>query len=336
MSAKGAGNPRRNNFQDATMMNNRRTFLATTAAATLSSSLLRPKSALGATPDEAPPNQRKIDCHLHINHFDRSIEDTIKHMDATGTQKAFVLPLETGEGGVLLRAETVLHAWHQYPDRVIPFCQTDIRRDDVLQRVRAYHLLGCRGIGEQKEHLPLNDKRVEAIIALCDELNWPITIHFQDGANGYNQGLAEHLETYLKRYRQVRIIGHAQTWWANISADVPPPEKGGLYPTGPVKPGGLLDRLMDKYPNLYADMSAGSGYNALSRDPDFTADFINRHPEQLLFGSDCPCRDGQGENFKGKCYATQLQAFLEEVVSDAKILNNIYSQNAMRALKGNG
>ena len=97
-----------------------------------------------------PPNPPLIDCHLHINHFDRSVEDTIRHMDATGTRQAFVLPLETGEGGVLLKSETVLHAWHAYPDRVIPFCQTDLRRNDFEDRLRAYKLLGCRGVGEQK------------------------------------------------------------------------------------------------------------------------------------------------------------------------------------------
>lgn len=274
-----------------------------------------------------------VDCHLHINHFDRTIEDTIKHMDATGTEKAFVLPLETGEGGVLLRSETVLHAFHQYPERIIPFCQTDIRSPDVLQRLHAYHLLGCRGIGEQKEHLPLNDRRVERIIALCDELNWPITMHFQDGDNGFNQGLAEHLETYLKRYKKVRIIGHAQTWWANISADVPRASQT-LYPKGPVRPGGLLDRLLGDYPNLYADMSAGSGFNALSRDKDFTAGFLERHPRQMLFGSDCPCHDGRGKNFKGTCYSTQLKAFIQEVVSDPEIQKNIFHDNAIRALEG--
>ena len=284
--------------------------------------------------EESAPH-KKIDCHLHINHFDRSIEDTLAHMDATGTERAFVLPLETGEGGVVLHAETVLHAWHQYPERIIPFCQTDIRRDDVLQRVRAYHLLGCRGIGEQKEHLPLADRRVEAIIALCDDLNWPITLHFQDGPSGYNQGLAEQLEVYLKRYRRVRIIGHAQTWWANISAEVPSPTApGGLYPQGPVKPGGLLDRLLSEYPNLYADMSAGSGYGALSRDEDFTRGFIERHPDQLLFGSDCPCRDGRGENFKGTCYAQQLEALLRRLVDDPQTMRKLCYDNALRALEG--
>jgi predicted TIM-barrel fold metal-dependent hydrolase len=252
-------------------------------------------------------------------------------MDATGTARAFILPLETGEGGVTLPTETVLHAWQLHKDRIIPFCQTDVRRDDYLDRVQAYHRLGCRGVGEQKEHVPLGDRRIENLIALCDELDWPITLHFQDGNNGYNQGLAEHLEPYLKRYQRVRIIGHAQTWWANISADVPPPETT-LYPTGPVKPGGLLDRLLSEYPNLYADLSAGSGYGALTRDEEFTAGFLERHPKQLLFGSDCPCRDGRGENFKGTCYSTQLQAFLKRMVTDPDRLADILHHNALRAL----
>lgn len=310
---------------------NRRTFLQTAgaaAAATAAWSELTPSRADDQT---VPGGAGPIDCHLHINHFDRSIEDTLRHMDATGTARAFILPLETGEGGVLLRAETALHAWHLHPERFIPFCQTDVRRPDFLDRVQAYHRLGCRGVGEQKEHLPLSDPRIESLIALCDELDWPITLHFQDGPDGFNQGLAEHLEPYLKRYRRVRIIGHAQTWWANISADVPSPEQT-LYPKGPVQAGGLLDRLLSDYPNLYADLSAGSGYGALTRDEEFTAGFFERHPQQLLFGSDCPCRDGRGENFKGTCYSTQLQAFLRRIVTDPARLEDILRHNALRAL----
>ncbi len=304
----------------------RRRFLAVSGAMCCA-------AAVAQANDEQNQRPKLVDCHLHINHERRSIEDTIKHMDATATDKAFILPLETGEGGVLLRSETVLHALHQYPDRVIPFCQTDIRKPDVLQRIRAYPLLGCRGVGEQKEHLPLDDRRVETIIALCDELNWPITIHFQDDKDGYNQGLAEHLETYLKRYRRVRIIGHAQSWWAHISADVPSPEEN-LYPTGLVKPGGFIDRLLADYPNLYADLSAGSGYNALTRDEDFTAGFLERHRKQLLFGSDCPCWDGRGANFNGVCFSMQLQQFLRRMVKDEEALKDIFHDNAMRALKG--
>ena len=307
----------------------RRSFLGTLSAAAIGVAC---RSTEGADATTTTDSQRHlIDCHLHINHFDRSIEDTVRHMDATGTERAFVLPLETGEGGVLLRSETVLHAYHLHKDRIIPFCQTDVRQDDFLDRIHAYHRLGCRGVGEQKEHVPLNDKRIDALIGLCDELDWPITIHFQDGRNGYNQGITEHLETYLKRYQRVRIIGHAQSWWANISADVPSPDET-LYPKGPVQPGGLLDRLMSDYPNLYADCSAGSGYGALTRDEEFTSGFLERHPKQILFGSDCPCRDGKGENFKGTCYSTRLQEFLERIVGDPERLEDIYRNNALRAL----
>ncbi len=306
----------------------RREFLKSTAAAACSVPLLSPV-ALPAGDDDPIPI---IDCHLHINHFDRSIKDTVAHIRATGTRRACILPLETGEGGVLLKSQTVLDAFREYPREIIPFCQSDVRKPDVLERLTTYHRLGCRGVGEQKEHLPLNDPRIDKLIALCDELDWPITIHFQDGKGGYNQGIADHLEDYLKKYKRVRIIGHAQSWWAHISADVPPPEKT-LYPTGPVKPGGLIDRLLGEYPNLYADLSAGSGFNALNRDKDFTAKFLERHHRKLLFGSDCPCRDGKGANFRGVCYSTRLQAFLRSMVSDRTMLKNIFHDNALRVLK---
>jgi predicted TIM-barrel fold metal-dependent hydrolase len=275
-----------------------------------------------------------IDCHIHVHHFQRSLADTIKHMDATGSRQAFFLPLETGEGGVLFRPDEVLEAYRQYPDRVIPFCQCDVRKPDVFRRIRDYYRLGCRGVGEQKEHVSLGDRRIEGVIALCNELDWSITLHFEDGPKGFNQGLADYLEGYLKRYRRVRILAHAQTWWANISADVPPPEKTH-YPKGRVKPGGLVDRLLSEYPNLYADLSAESGYNALSRDPDFAGGFLERHRKQLVFGSDCPCWDGRGGHFpQGCCYSMRLQRFLRQMVRDEQALRDIFHNNALRALKG--
>jgi len=37
---------------------------------------------------------------------------------------------------------------------------------------------------------------------------------------------------------------------------------------------------------MYADLSAGSGYNALTRDPEFTQGFIERHWRKVMFGTD--------------------------------------------------
>jgi len=58
------------------------------------------------------------------------------------------------------------------------------------------------------------------------------------------------------------------------------------YPDGPVTPGGAIDRLMDKYPNLYGDLSAGSGAGAISRDMAFGRDFLIRRADRIMFGTD--------------------------------------------------
>ncbi len=43
---------------------------------------------------------------------------------------------------------------------------------------------------------------------------------------------------------------------------------------------------MRKYPNLWADISAGSGYNALTRDPEFGLEFLDEFQDKLMFGTD--------------------------------------------------
>ena len=59
-----------------------------------------------------------------------------------------------------------------------------------------------------------------------------------------------------------------------------------------------------------------------------------RHPKQLLFGSDCPCYDGRGKNFKGVCYGTRLQEFLRRMIRDDSVLQDVLYNNAIRALEG--
>ncbi len=47
-------------------------------------------------------------------------------------------------------------------------------------------------------------------------------------------------------------------------------------------------RLLREYPNLYGDLSpaAGSGYNAISRDPEFGYAFLEGFQDRLIFGTD--------------------------------------------------
>ena len=72
-------------------------------------------------------------------------------------------------------------------------------------------------------------------------------------------------------------------WWASISGDC---KSLGSYPKGPVTPGGAIDRLMERYPNIYGDLSAGSGANSISRDKEFGRGFLVRRQDRLMFGTD--------------------------------------------------
>jgi hypothetical protein len=144
----------------------------------------------------------------------------------------------------------------------------------------------------------------------------------------------------LKAYPKTTFIGHADAFWANVSEDY---RNEAAYPSGPIRRGGITDRLLGDYANLFGDLSANSGNNALSRDPEFTADFLTRHQDKLLFGSDCSCRDGHGAGVSqsnnpaaarlaGKCVARETLAVLQRSTSPA-IFQKIVWGNAHTLLR---
>lgn len=272
-----------------------------------------------------------IDAHLHLTHNGRSVEETITHIEAIGAEKAVMLPIEDGDDEFGWMTEDIVKAHRDYPDTIIPFCHVDVTREDAVTELEKRAASGIfKGYGEQKQHLRLDDPRLEKALAVCNELNWPVTWHFQEGERGYNQGI-EHLEVLLKKFPNIKFIGHAQSWWAHISADVPAPEET-LYPTGAVKPGGLIDRLLADYPNMFADLSAGSGLGGLTRDEDFTAGFLDRHGRKLMFATDCLCRDGKGAGLsRGACFAQLSLPFLKRMLAP-NALEDILHNNAVMIL----
>ena len=272
-----------------------------------------------------------IDAHLHLTHNGRSVAETIAHIEAIGAEKAVILPIEDGDGEFGWMTEDVVAAYARYPHRIIPFCHVDVTREDAVAELEKRADRGIfKGYGEQKQHVRLDDPRLARVLTICDDLHWPVTWHFQEGENGYNGGI-DHLEVLLKKFPNIRFIGHAQSWWAHISADVPAAEET-LYPTGPVKPGGFIDRLLADYDNMFADLSAGSGLGGLTRDEEFAAGFLARHSRKLMFATDCPCRDGTGTGMgRGACFAQLSLPFLERMVAPDD-LEEILHNNAVRIL----
>jgi len=205
-------------------------------------------------------------------------------MNREGIEISVLLPLESPEGafGYFL-TEQAIEARDMYPERLIAFLCVDPRQSRVAEQIDVFvKHYGCKGFGEHINGLAFDDYRNKVIYAKCDEYGLPLV--FEINANYcYDDIDLPRLESCLKEFPNVKFCGHGPGFWAAISGD-----DDGMagYPKGAITPGGALDRLLDKYDNLYADISAGSGHNALTRDEKFTEGFVARHWKKLLWGTD--------------------------------------------------
>lgn len=215
------------------------------------------------------------------------------------------------------------------PDRFVLFANADSAEDDAVSTLAAWLDGDARGIGEQKFHVPVDGKQMGRIFDLARERKVPVVVHFEHEM--YNLGI-QNFSKILEAYPGVNFLGHAQTWWANIGADQ---DQADMYPTGPVKPGGLTDHLLSDYPNIYGDFSAGSGRNALTRDKDFARGFVERHQDKLVWGSDCPCPDAKGTGRSdGLCVAASCLEALRGLVPNDEAFQKIVWGNGARILGG--
>jgi predicted TIM-barrel fold metal-dependent hydrolase len=129
----------------------------------------------------------------------------------------------------------------------------------------------------------------------CGEAGLPVVFHLTDKF-GWPYGLVDEmhmpgLERLLKQVPDTMFLGHAPAFWSEISGDVTDDERGG-YPSGKISREGRLQTLLDTCPNLYGDLSAGSGFNALNRDPEYAFTFLEKYQDRMLFATDY-LREGQ-------------------------------------------
>ncbi len=269
-----------------------------------------------------------IDFHVHIGRMYREDypnrppvgpEQLIDWMNREGIEISVLLPLESPEGGWgYFLTEEAVAARDMYPGRLIAFCCVDPRYPHAAQFidvcVKSY---GCKGFGEHVCGLAFDDERNKVIYAKCDEYGLPLDFEINSEFCWDEVGLPR-LEACLKEFPNVKFCGHGPAFWTAISAD--DPRRG--YPAGPIKPGGALDRLLPEYDNLYADISAGSGYNALTRDPEFTKGFVERHWRKLLFGTDYMCHTSE----------TPIIQWLRDLDVTPEVREAIAAGNARRVL----
>ena len=244
-----------------------------------------------------------IDIHMHVGRlyqFERKALTPaylLKLMDAHGIEKAALLPIESPEEtDFYVTTEEVLRICKRHPDRFIPFCNVDPRRrnadlsTDFYAILKEYRDRGCRGFGEAMSGLWVDDPRLRKIYEACGALGLPIIFHMDHLRNMDEKGLPR-FESMIRQFPETIFIGHGQHFWAEVSADVKE-DDFGRYPEGKVIRPGAVERLLSTYPNAYADLSAGSAWNAITRDPGFGTWFLDAFQDKLLFGTDI-CRYDQ-------------------------------------------
>ncbi len=263
-------------------------------------------------------------------------EQLIERYDALGIESAVLLPGVNPECSYVPQSnEEVIEISQKWPERFIPFCNVDPRAmrnspDAPLnEMIGFYKEKGCKGVGEVCANLPFDHPMVENLFKHCEALQMPLTFHIAHKIGGvyglYDDPGLPLLEGALAKFPGLIFLGHSQAFWSEIAPLETIKSREG-YPKGPVGEGGAVPRLMRKYPNLHGDLSAGSGFNAVSRDIDFGCRFLEEFQDRLYFGTDICAPDTR----------TPLVDFLKDLRDKEKISEECFEKisrgNAMKLL----
>jgi uncharacterized protein len=263
-----------------------------------------------------------VDFHTHVGDIRMpeqsgrvpvTFDNLLKRMDDEGIDRAVLLPLGASPestGGPWLFAQhpdvvSQLKAGRAHADRLIMFGNLDPRmgcagnldehtlhnppKPDFSWVLERFKELGCRGIGEMSANVPFDDARLIRLCVQCGEAGLPVLFHVTGPGTGvygvWDEPGAPRLQRLLEACPGTAIVGHGPGFWAEVSAPLTLEDKF-IYPKGKVEHEGSLPRLLRRFSNLYADISANSGYNALSRDPVYGPKFLEEFQDRVLYGTD--------------------------------------------------
>jgi predicted TIM-barrel fold metal-dependent hydrolase len=266
-----------------------------------------------------------IDIHQHTTYSDRTNEQLIAHQKTMGVTTTILLPAGRlyGLDAKCGRNDTVVELSSQRPGDYLFFANELPDIPETRQEIETYLQKGAIGIGEQKFRVACDSREFHLVAQIAREYGVPVLMHFMH--DRYNTGI-ERMHRTLEKFPEVSFIGHAQTWWGNVDKDH---RQEILYPTSRVTAGGITDRLLSDYPNMFGDMSAGSGLNFFTRDEDHAKHFIEKHQNKLMFGSDCDDTAGQGKG----CQGAQILANIRRLAPNRTVQRKILYENARRVLK---
>ncbi len=248
------------------------------------------------------------DFHSHdYPKTDSGVDEWVKTMDETGIEKTIILSYTTGA-----EFDSIVDKYARYKDRFEIWCGFDYTGYDkpgwpqhAIAELERCYKKGARGVGELGDKglgefyskptpgwgLHIDDPRMQPLLEKCAELHLPVSVHVAEDAWMYlnadsandglmnaatwkvdlsKQGILHHdqliatLENAVKRNPKTTFIA---CHLANCCSDL-----------------GMLGRLFDTYPNLYADIAAR--YGEIAPIPRYVHNFMEKYADRLVYGTD--------------------------------------------------
>jgi uncharacterized protein len=249
-----------------------------------------------------------IDMHSHNYAMnDGEIAEWVKTMDESGIEKTIILTMATGH-----EFDSIYAMYSKYGNRFDVWCGFDYTGydqagfgPDAVKELERCYKMGAKGVGELGDKglgeiyskpqpgygLHIDDERMKPLFEKCAELHMPVNIHVAEPIWMYEQpdstndglmnaldwkidqtkegllgfdALIQTLENAVKNNPKTTFIA---CHYANCNHDLE-----------------IIGRLLDRYPNLYIDISAR--YNECSVVPRYTGAFFETYQNRILYGTD--------------------------------------------------
>jgi predicted TIM-barrel fold metal-dependent hydrolase len=306
-----------------------------------------------------------VDMHSHAYaKTPEQVRSWIKTMNDVGIEKTVVLSMAYGA-----EFEKIKGLYSKYPDRFELWCGIDFSAYGTPQfpasAVRGLQDCadkGGKGIGElhdkgeglaygkQFAHgLHPDDARLDPIFEKAADLKLPINIHISEPQwmyepmDAHNDGLMNAYE--WRRDNKGNLPGHEELTRMFERAVQKHPRTTFIACHFANQEANLdeLGRLLDKYPNLYADIAAR--YAETAPIPRYMLQFYQRYQDRLLYGTDMGFEaqmyrgtfrilESRDEHFYDTQYGYHwpLYGF---GLPDA-VLKRLYRDNALKIMKSRG
>lgn len=306
-----------------------------------------------------------IDAHSHSSmngiKSRADVDDWLRTMDETGVERSVVFTNASGDE-FERQAKLFLGA---APKRFQVWTSPSFAKPDapdftarVVAELERAHAKGARGVGEitdkgwgleasEKNALPraqrlrVDDPRLDAFWDKCAELNMPVNLHLADHPScwqplGPKQERTPDFQNFNLSSKDVPSYEELLATRERMLEKHPKTKFIFCHFSNQGNDTAALARMLDKYPNMYVDLSARD--YEIGRQPRTMRAFLERYKERVLFGTDMGREKGmyQGwwrllesadEYMPGRIWWTYYGLELPDAV-----LKSLYRETALKVL----